>query len=538
MNGTTLELRTKPMAKDDKLSLDDLPTEIILDICERLCLHCCVDRVAEAAPDKIDAGFKNQKALSSLSKCFRKQKAIVQPFVFHWYHSHGFRGDGDYARMRPRVVKFVHALILRPDLARSVKALDMYLASTDSTIYNTALAPSESEVPGFQNAFRQAVTALGPFLASRPWAMAGLFRCQQLAVALSFAAEHLCFSWLSAGSNSYWAGWDHALDNVTYLALPGLRKINETRSKTYHISQARGLLRQCTNLEVLVAADCGSCTFDGDIRHHGRQEWELQAWDVDMPKLKELSINGVTIAYLATITQRCPALDDLEYFEDSSNSTWIEFRDTAHHLPIIASNLRRLCFSTTAVSPEQMRESSSSRIRHELPYDLTPDGRRIWDDLDYYHQPVEARGIIAISSVMWNRLGLSFALCTRLETLEVEDFVLHERGQSPAIPFISKLPPNLRHLRLGHITYRDVVYPLMMELAVEADSFQNLESVMLELGYLTHKHYEDDFRRLAEAFRPAGVTVTICYSTRTWMSRGLLPARPGHKELIPIRFFP
>ncbi len=94
-----------------------------------------------------------------------------------------------------------------------------------------------------------------------------------------------------------------------------------------------------------------------------------------------------------------------------------------------------------------------------------------------------------------------------------------------------KLPPALRRLRIGYVAYWPTVYRDLLALTEEPSRrFPRLQAVTLEVFEAPP---EPQQRHLAERLGSSlGVTLLVCHVAGSkYMSRGLLPERPGRRRV-------
>lgn len=140
------------------------------------------------------------------------------------------------------------------------------------------------------------------------------------------------------------------MHGIELTRLTGLRHLSlvEYQSGTYHLCQAAALLRSLPNVEVLNLPDCGA-----ETRQQLRQEWEGTSLIlVPFPRLRKLSISGVSPWFLETIIRRSPVLEDLECYCSMDQEYPIL---TATQLQSQQHTLRRLSYSVTM---EYMQEGN------------------------------------------------------------------------------------------------------------------------------------------------------------------------------------
>jgi len=230
---------------------------------------------------------------------------------------------------------------------------------------------------------------------------------------------------------------------------------------------------------------------------------------------------------LARILRCCPALQDLEYLDEpASERVWVVL-DPARHLGHLQGTLRRLCYSVFFPEfhqPEDWMDGNNNGVYFYCgaQYD---DGPGMAPD------------------------GLGFAGFSVLEVLEIEQFLLYGPVFAPsesrfpgggvclrettAENFLAKLPASLRRLRVGAVIHWPAMYRDLLALAEQQRArFLRLEAVAVEV-YKAPPRYQAE--HLAGVFAAAGVA---CSVTRARLPRaalrGLLPARPGRREIVPL----
>lgn len=518
-------------------TLSELPTELILQICTSLCLHCQIPRVVDASPDVVSAASPGQTALSRLSQTCKRFQRLSQPILFHWYHAR--HGDG-YHEQRKRLAPFLFATLRRPDLNAAVQAISLYEPEYpfgdrgDYPImprsWHVAQAVLDSD-----GLLRRAAQRLGGHLlrktsSDRPT----LEDFNDTAIATAPNLAQLCLQrgceW-GRTDEWCWTGWPYPLPSLTCLVLRGADGDPRYR-ETYHLYQARSLIRQAPNLQVLIAPDCAA-----GAEHAMAARFRKQPWGVPLDALRRLSLNGLRTSLLATILARCLVLEDLEFFDDGLQVTPDMLRPE-NHLGHVKATLRRLCYS--------LRGAGTKRPAYCGGEEEEAGGGQDRDELD----DVDVAAIIEYPGYLGRpdgepTLGLSFASFPVLEVLELEQLVLYgpclraadddsetieDRGPPYAFTMpedlLARLPPSIRRLRIGGVFQWAMVYRDLLALADQACSrFSSLTTVALEVFKVPP---QDEARLLTETLRDtAGIMVSISRVARGPLERGLLPVRPG-----------
>lgn len=328
-----------------------------------------------------------------------------------------------------------------------------------------------------------------------------------------------------------WRGWTHPLlQGLRHVVLVGWRyRWPRPDNYTYHIKNARALLRAAGNLESLVAVDCGVDGFGPSIVGGQRNILKALPWDVELPRLRRLSINSeyVGVEEVEAIIRHSTVFEDLELFhlQYPLGAGWRwDVLDVEKHLGTAKQTLKRLCYSVFPIKAT-LKETDEE-------YTLNDS-----DDAEEYFDPT------------WHGLGgfevgLSLNDFPVLETLELEQLLLYgpvfegpdnvENDCSCELvatdEFLERFPPSLMRFRLGCIFYWPIVFRDMLAMAEERARFPKLRSVTLEVLRIPPR---EEFDYLVEAFRTAGIALSICSVVRDPFSRGLLPTRPGFPVRLP-----
>ncbi|KAL2021831.1 hypothetical protein VTK56DRAFT_6605 [Thermocarpiscus australiensis] len=478
----------------------DLPAEVISEVCCSLCFHCQQrGTLVEATSAAVRAADQDQQAISRLSRCSKLLRNIALPVLFHWYH--GFERE-DYPRQLKRLASFVCTIIRKPGLAASVKALALYTLEYDSC--GSDEEQWAQRVYDADGIYQRAVEAIGghllqrcglhPSVASYPL----VEDLQELAMAIS------------PGPFPALVRWQYDLSRLAYLAFPGVSEDSKNpMGCKYHIVEAKALLRHTPNLWVLVAPD-----WSGSWGDFFKTKLNSEPWDVALPKLRKLSLNGLNVQELDKFLLCCPVLEDLEYFDD----TVVLYGVLSPDRPLghLRATLRRFRSGSDGGNGSAAVEDDGDDVNLD-------DARQV------SNAPM--------------RSGLSFSSFPVLEQLELEQLPLYGlllpspvnyawEPSMVATPagFLAKQPPSLRHLRIGYIIFWPILYRDLLALAAEQPApFPRLEAVKLEVFRAPPR---DEHRRLLETFRSVNVSVSVCRVAWTTHSRGLLPARPGYPRVV------
>lgn len=502
-----------PSSSPFPLTLIDLPIEILSIICRNLCLHCQhPDFVVDLPDTVVDAAREDKRSLARLSRTCRALRPVAQPVLFHYYHSGNqplLSEAGKWDRSRfdqgadnDLLLHFLRTIINRPDLAASVRAVSLFTAlrARVSTPEMFALLCETGRKLGVRKAV------------GSPFPVAWY---QEVAVAVTSAStQQLLINRVAGWGFYYLKGFDGDMPRLRYIALTGL---GEEWYRDYHLGEARPLIRRAPNLEVLVAADCGAES-DRDVLEF----WSCQPWDVPLPNLRRLSVNGLDTAYLASLVARCPALEDLECHVDVDEHPLL----SAVQLAPLRPTLRRLCYSVTNRSmqtPEWKAKNSADHTADVLSTFLEPA-----DAEDGGQQP---------------DTYVSLADFTLLEILEIEQILLYgaaafaeeERAErfgreatSGPATLAAKLPPSLRVLHVGMAVAWPELRRDLVGLVAGGGGRGHLERLRVVRVDCLEVPPEEEVRGLEDAMRAVGVEFSVGCTPVSLFARGMLGDRPGH----------
>ncbi|KAM0276290.1 hypothetical protein ACHAQH_006920 [Verticillium albo-atrum] len=543
--------------------LVNLPPETLDLICAQLCLHCNRPCAVDAPLALVGAASDDQKTLSSLSRSCRRLRAHAQPVLFHLYHAalpHTIAGDRRtfraqlfnarcHFREKRLLALFLRTLLDRQDLAAGVRALALYHAPWTGVVQITSSGNAEvTEMRQLQADLIADATVRGRqqvrmrndsggdtgYLAmgddATDPADVSLELLQELTVALCAPSldqllieRTMCLDEL-ADAHRDWRAWSYDLSRLTYLAFPGLRAGGD---ETYYYLEARRLVARAPNLRVLVAADC-----EAESNHWMEQQYSGDIWDVSLAHLRKLSINGIERGHLRAVLAGCPALEDLEYFcEDTGFED--DVLSPEEDLTLAASRLRRLCYSIAGgnfsssinaelgILDEEYYPSWASfpslvtlEIDRMLLYGPVKKGYYGNDDEDDNETQADYE---PNNSSQGSQTSISRQ--SRKESRKM-------RGTTPE-DFLSRLPPSLETLRIGHITSWPAMYRDAVALADQAARrFSHLRRLQLEVIETLPAYGEA--ASLTRVLGDAGVSCSVeVVERRDRDSRGLLPLRPA-----------
>ncbi|KAH6624702.1 hypothetical protein B0J18DRAFT_479205 [Chaetomium sp. MPI-SDFR-AT-0129] len=378
-----------------------LPNEILIKISRNLCVRCRLLRIGEVP----------------------HEEAVTAPILFHFFHSL----DRSYVDTRYRLCRFVCALSYRHDLAVSVRSLvlwtpDHMTPEPSPRAEELASAALQEEEHILQNTRAE----LGSWWESHR--ASTVDQLQELAIALAPGVTYVLlyrkFAYRLPDPET-WSAWTYPLEGLRHLVLVGWRTgwPSESHGNSYHIQEAQAFLRCARNLESLVAADCGGDRLDiSSDWVVGRGRLKAMLWDVELPRLKKLSISGDNIG---------PEEGGLDFGRP--------VLDLEMHLGTVKGTLKRLCYSafplTANLELEDIYPWTIGRQDESSDDSFDPD----WHQLEGF------------------QAGFSLKDFSVLETLELEQLLLYgpvdeelEDAESDRTyeavttdEFLSKFPPSL-----------------------------------------------------------------------------------------------
>ena len=486
------------------LSLDGLPVEILTQICRNLCMHCRLPHIVDVSPQEAAQAHEEQQALSRLSRTSSWLRFTAQPVLFHYYHSHSqpdvysshsWWGDSlALTREIETLEGFLRAILERPDLANSVKALSFF---SFKTVRSGDLPPKT------QALFRRAGQSAG-FKELPTYDHVDFKWLQEVAIMMTPFLGQLLLHRSSQEGLQYLKDSPHKLPNLKYLVLPGR---GEDFEESYHIQEMQDLFVKAQNLDVLAASDCDCGT---DIP--SREWWRMEAWTTPLSNLRTLSLHGLDPENVAKILLFCPALEDFEYFCDLNKYTVLQ----PEHLDPVRDRLRRICYTG-----------------------LT------WENANTV--PQEVANLVA-NVMAWDphlRADFNFGNFPKLEILEVEQMLLYgpvfvfeeeERAaQFEALReigpelFMSSLPGSLQILHIGLVLAWRELYRDLLGMSRKLYRFPNLKIVAVDLHGLEYG-LQSEVEYLTDAFAAEGVAFRLGLMPEVAFSRGMMGMRPGHAE--------
>ncbi|KAH6855591.1 hypothetical protein B0I37DRAFT_424150 [Chaetomium sp. MPI-CAGE-AT-0009] len=447
-----------------------LPTEILIEISQHLCIHCHHPRIGEIPHDEAAIAIHGQTALANLTASSRHLRPITQPILFHFFHS--LTGQIDTRR---RLARFIHTLFHRPDLAASVRSLVLWTPNDELPHGQPAVAIKDED-----GTLARAAQRLGPWWVGRDYASLSVL--QELAIALAPEATYVLLQ-RNLGeemerfpSRRWWTDWRHPMDKLRHVVLVGWRYRWPTDDYTYHIKEAREFLRHARNLESLVAVDCGGDGVHQCLIPRLDESMDLP-WDVELPRLKKLSIGGDEVGpwEVEAIIRHSTVFEDLEFIQGTLG--WLPHAlDLQRYLGNAKKTLKRLCYSIF---------SNKAAFKESDVYDETFELRCLDEEWEFDKD---------WKSMYRFEVGLSLKDFSALETLELDQAVLYgpvfDELVDAANPsscalvtteeFLSKFPPSLMRLRMGCIFHWPIVFRDMLAMAEDRARFPKLRSVTLE----------------------------------------------------------
>jgi hypothetical protein len=538
MANSNLQTTTPAPSPTRAVNLLTLPAEILINIGQNLCLHCRVPCIGEIPDDDAATGIREQTALANLSACSRLLRSVAQPILFHFFHS-----LAGVVFTLLRLTQFVHTIYHRPDLAASVRSLVLWtphheLEEWRGDAPHRLFENNKHGKDGKSHDLTACVrAAMVERLGHEPWQPVllgtSLEEMQELALSLtSGTVGYLLLQrsyYRTRGAD--WQDWAHPMERLRHVVLVGWRYRWPRTRFTYHIKHLRAFLSCARDLESLVAVDCGAGT-SAPFVVSDQDELKALLWDVELPRLRRLSISGENIGVeeVEAIVRHSTVFEELELFHTQYlRADWErDVLDLEMHLGTAKKTLKRLCYSAFQIK---------AMLKETDVYIGEGSGVGNPDDDEDYFDPT------------WHRLGsfeVGFSLkdFSVLETLELEQLLLYgpvfenpynvENDRSCELvttyEFLEKFPPSLMRLRIGCIFYWPIVFRDMLAMAEECGRFPKLGSVALEVRMIPPK---EEFDYLVEAFRRSGIALSIRSVVRDPFSRGLLPTRPGFPVRLP-----
>lgn len=516
--------------------LTELPTEVLSNICQLLCLHCRSEHMVDLERNVISAAHDDQRTLARLARTCKRFREIAQPVLFHWYHSGylPFKESSSiewkqHPDMNPtgggndQLLPFLRSVTGQPALAAAVRTFSLV------TINQRFQAKAEEKLWSDMNrAVELHVNQQQQFN----------YRGLDCAVPLVLPNITQCFILCGRGPCLYHdlRSSPARLYGLTYLALsPWPDYMN------YDLLDLIDLLACMPNLETLIAPDCGSTTtWDNYLAlPHGK-------WGLQLDKLRSLSISDVDPEVLHSFLRCCPALEDLEIFCDFNG----EYpRPTLRHFEHVKEKLRRFCYSATSpyMQDRNWIEEDDSEEDRDMAHVLSRSFKTpiyLFVNTPEDPEPTKTYGPFDCS-------GYS---C--LEILEIEQLLLYgpvftrdtraeafaASADSGPDAFMSRIPSSLRVLHVGMV----VAWPeLRRDLAGLARAvgtrFPYLHTVRVDTfqGQCHGPLSADEVREMEVLLGSVGVAFSVGATPDGSSPRGMLGPRPGQPEtwrVLPVLY--
>ncbi|EEY19242.1 predicted protein [Verticillium alfalfae VaMs.102] len=544
------------------LSLATIPSETLDLICSHFCLHCNRAHAVDAPLALIDNAFGDQKTLSALSRTCRRLRAHAQPVLFHLYHAalpHTIAGDRRtlraqlynarcHFREKRLLALFLRTLLDRQDLAASVRALALYQAPWTGLVQMTPTGNAGvTEMRQLQGELIADVTA----------------RSRQRLRDDDSGGRMEEDTWQRRrrrrrpGDSSLELLQDLTVALCAPTGAPGLMTCRASRTSP---SQASGLAarrRTITRRRRTSWPERRTCV--SSSRPTARPS-RITGWssstaacrgDLSLAHLRRLSISGIERGHLRAVLAGCPVLEDLEYFCEDTG-----FEDDVlcpgQDLALVVKTLRRLCYSVIG------RENSSSinaelRILDEEHYpswagfpalhtleidrmliygpteeadsdDDDSDGGDTDSDDDEEASNSDQEQHHTVEQSTWPSTAHEPQDSQNPGPRQTKKELRKMRQTTPE-DFLSRLPPSLEMLRIGHITSWPAMYRDAVALADQAARrFPCLRTLRLEVVEMLPP--QDEMTSLVSLFEVAGISCSITAVERQGRdSRGLLPLR-------------
>lgn len=263
---------------------------------------------------------RRKAALANLSAASSRLRAIVQPFLFHYFATgnmppHGYWPKShaeltlEFAERAKKLPLFIRSAIQRPDLAAKVKALQLVepdeigddsneldvLAGCMGPILEKARRALGSASRRDFNYWKEIVDQWSDGT-KRP----GPLLLVQIALLLVPNLERLSLA-------RDFSGYDFLEVSSCNGPLTSLKSIALLPwTKYFHICEAKALFAAAPNLETLYALDCG-------FKEPGYNPYRGLPFDLSLGNLKKLVLGNFDFADLAMLLPACSQLQELQY---------------------------------------------------------------------------------------------------------------------------------------------------------------------------------------------------------------------------------
>ncbi|KAH8881183.1 hypothetical protein GQ53DRAFT_812776 [Thozetella sp. PMI_491] len=476
-------------------TLNDLPPEVLHQICGHLCLHCR-NPEGDAIPcfDN-EHGRENKKDLAQLACTSKRLRQVVQPVLFHYFVVHS-TFTVSAKRARDQVLAFLRVLCQRPDLADEVRALSLIppTAYNDSYPMDHATWRIISTLEPVAREFPQHTLTTGRPNFRKP-AKKSLFEITPWMLAAVPKLERLT---MEVPNHNSFDEFKHLKPN------PRLRilELIHDPGHIFILIDLGNLFRYASRVEILHAVDMSLLC----AHHYGRGEnWDAPRvcdhtpWEgVLPPTLHQISMSHVEISKLAHLFDSCPQLEDLE---------------------ILLTYMPQWDWST--IPPPN---GACEGIRRTLRRLVISYGDSYW----WIEEPGGWDSRTGVEGAYYNA-NMGFRNFESLEILEVEQLFLHadlKRLSPQSLHELSRvIPERLRVLHIGYVASWAYLQPQLLDLISQkrAGNLSHLVIVRIDPWFEIE---QESLKLVSDAMRDAGISFSVGKNPQGRSTRRLLPPYP------------
>lgn len=486
------------------VGLIDLAPEILVLIFSHFCSHCQYGKINEIPEYNTVQDFQNQAALAAMCLTHSSIRSIAQPILHHFFVLNATNLTKMQNKiLQPRVASFIRTLAQRPDLGKSVRALDLHPMVHTYDSWKTMITPDiwkslpEETYARFAG---NAEIARSITLRHVDGRAANFGVTSVILLSLAPDLEYLVYE---VGS------FQRMLDLVQP-PMTKLRVLYPIRTSQHMLvgHKLGNLFRLFPKIQALLASSATiNCAHHFDSHSDQPKVCHHRPWEIFPQSLRKISWDSVSITTLGRIFDHCP-LQDLELsVYINQNWAWELVAPPGGAFENLRATLRRLVvtsqFSRYVSKPEEFEVVTA------------PDG------------------LVA-------RAHLSLRQLKRLEILEIDQLYLHAELRShteySAQQLSAVFPESLKALHVGYVVAWSPLKVQLQDL-VRARSSGRLKSLSIVQADFwssdTRESNGDDIANITATLASVGIRFFVGIASRT--SRSLFPPPLGIPDALHRR---
>lgn len=528
------------------MRLDQISVDLLNLIFTNLCHHCQKPHNFVSVDE--DTAVENKRALARLCRTSKAVCTVVQPILYHYYATGNVRKVGmPYREHWNDVVKwdynflpqFLHTIISRPDLAESVKSLQIILGKEQFSGN-----PPEATHPGHLDTMGRLLN-IAKERHLLPWRLRK-DSAERYSADTPLDLEELFLVGLQCTNkvHTLLVAWPYGFDEKLkrpdgngwslppLLTFPSIRTLGLIRASEDFWFGDRGVFFNAAfNVDTLYICDGGGWSIldhNHDIliypeprRYNSHVDCEF----LGLLRLRKLSLNSLTPTAFGDLlfsltdgiqeveaeqNEKFTGVEDLEYYW----TTWDSRGGSIDwDLQLLSKTLKRLCLSY--IQPSKFEDV---------------DRDCIWDPEDEYEYRSEEPNYDPISSLSM------FSLLVDI-TIDLRSIY---RDTDPEVPdrLVSLLPPVVQHLRITYV-FRGITKELRQLGAQVSGDFLQLKAIVVGIPYKTKTIYHEGLKNMKASgvdnlFESRGVNFSWTVDFMGADLRTMVPGMITGLPLVPL----